>query len=160
MNNYSGFSKDLSSRFGKLVFIILAFIAALWAAQQYKPNDGNSPPDSTTHSPPPAAENPPPASELNQKLLNNPLIFTKHALCRMECRQITADEVRKVMYSGLLNNRKSDPYEQPCPTFALEGETGKYQKVLVVFAYCSDVTKVITAYPVGVQDPATCAICK
>ncbi len=72
------------------------------------------------------------------------LEYTKHAKCRMKCRQISEAEVEDVMKNGKINYRKSDLNDQPCPAYALEGYTKDNQRVRIVFAQCDNVTKVVT----------------
>ena len=70
--------------------------------------------------------------------------YTKHAKCRMDCRQISDEEVKKIMESGKINYRKSDLKDKPCPSYALEGITSDNQRVRIVFGQCDTKTKVIT----------------
>ena len=72
------------------------------------------------------------------------LEYTKHATCRMDCRQITAAEVQDIMQKGTINYRKSNVKAHPCPTYALEGYTSDNQHVRIVFGQCDKKTKVIT----------------
>ena len=74
------------------------------------------------------------------------LTFSKHARCRMECRQIDEDEIREIMEKGIINFNKSDRRDRPCPTFALQGRTSTGEKLRVIFAQCASETKVVTCY--------------
>ena len=74
------------------------------------------------------------------------LYYTKHALCRMDCRHISKEEINESMEKGIINFNKSNRYDRPCPTFAIQGETGSGEKLRVIFAQCNDETKVITCY--------------
>jgi len=51
--------------------------------------------------------------------------------------------------NGKVNMRKSDPKDQPCATYSLEGITKDNQEVRIVFADCPNQTKVITAIDLG-----------
>lgn len=73
------------------------------------------------------------------------LIYTKHAKCRMDCREISRQEVEFIRKEGKINNYKSDPKDRPCPTIAKEGRTSDGQMVRIVFAECNRETKVVTA---------------
>jgi len=73
------------------------------------------------------------------------LIYTKHAKCRMDCREISRDEVVETLEEGTWNKAKSDLNNQPCPTYVLEDRSDEGQLIRVVFAYCEDVIKVVTA---------------
>jgi len=74
------------------------------------------------------------------------LYFTKHALCRMDCRQISKNDVEDVMKEGVINLNKSDKRDKPCPTFALQSRTDGGHYLRVIFAQCTKETKVITCY--------------
>ena len=74
------------------------------------------------------------------------LYYTKHALCRMDCRQISKKDIGEIMRKGIINFNKSNRRERPCPTFALQGQTSDGEKIRVIFAQCNDETKVITCY--------------
>lgn len=74
------------------------------------------------------------------------LIYTHHALCRMDCRHISKEDVNEIMQNGIIFLNKSDLNDKPCPTFALQGFTKDNEDIRVIFAQCNDETKVITCY--------------
>jgi hypothetical protein len=74
------------------------------------------------------------------------LYYTKHALCRMDCRHISKDDIKEIMRKGIINFNRSNRRDRPCPTFALQGETSDGEKLRVIFAQCNDETKVVTCY--------------
>jgi hypothetical protein len=74
------------------------------------------------------------------------LMFTTYALCRMNCRHISREEVGEIMEKGIININKSDKYSRPCPIFALQGTTGSGEDLRVIFAQCPAETEVITCY--------------
>ena len=74
------------------------------------------------------------------------LYYTKHALCRMDCRHISKEDINEIMEKGIINFNKSNRRDRPCPTFALQGETNDGEKLRVIFAQCGDETKVVTCY--------------
>ena len=88
------------------------------------------------------------------------IIYTKHARCRMECRDISEDEVVSILESGIINESKSKEENEEadghCPTFALEGSTKDGQHVRIVFAACDKITKVVTAIDLGVEHECNC----
>ena len=84
------------------------------------------------------------------------LVYTKHAKCRMECREISREEVLESLEEGRWNKAKSDLKDQPCPTYVLEDHTSDGQLIRVVFAYCGDVVKVVTAIDLGQQHECSC----
>jgi hypothetical protein len=74
------------------------------------------------------------------------LLYTSHAMCRMDCRRISKEDINEIMEKGIINFNKSDRYDRPCPTFALQGETSDGEKLRVIFAQCDKETKVVTCY--------------
>lgn len=76
--------------------------------------------------------------------LNAHLIYTKHARCRMQCRQVDESEILEIIESGTLNKNKSNANSKPCPTIALEGTSHDNQQLRIVFAKCDDEIKVVT----------------
>jgi uncharacterized DUF497 family protein len=72
------------------------------------------------------------------------LVYTRHARCRMACRGVTEAEVEGIWRHGAVNARKSNPQDQPCPTWALEGYAADRQHLRIVFATCGNEIKVIT----------------
>jgi len=72
------------------------------------------------------------------------LKYTRHAKCRMECRQISKQEVEAIMQNGKINYNKSNISGTRCPVYALEGITADKQRVRIVFGQCDDFTNVIT----------------
>ena len=74
------------------------------------------------------------------------LTYTHHALCRMDCRQISREDINEIMEKGIINFNKSYSNDRPCPTFALQGFTSSGEDLRVIFAQCGDDTKVVTCY--------------
>ena len=88
------------------------------------------------------------------------IIYTKHARCRMDCREITEAEVEYVLAEGTINETKSEEENEEaeghCPTYALEGNTKDGQHVRIVFGACDKITKVITAIDLGKEHACNC----
>jgi hypothetical protein len=64
----------------------------------------------------------------------------------MSCRHISEGDIGQIMERGIINFSKSDQNDKPCPTFALQGQTDDGENIRVIFAQCSQETKVITCY--------------
>ena len=75
----------------------------------------------------------------------NNLIYTKHALCRMECREVRKDEIRQIIEMNKVNKNKSDYTDKPCPTLAYEGVSDDGQHLRIIIANCDNASKVVTA---------------
>ena len=74
------------------------------------------------------------------------LYYTKHALCRMDCRHISKDDITEIMEKGIINLNKSNRFDRPCPTFAVQGQTTDGEKLRIIISQCNKETKVITCY--------------
>jgi hypothetical protein len=86
-----------------------------------------------------------PSEVIHGKLQSQHLEYSRHAQCRMQCRNISESEIKEILLNGEVNYSKSQVHDKPCPSYALEGKTADGQNVRIVFAECDDVTKVITA---------------
>lgn len=73
------------------------------------------------------------------------LVFTKHAKCRMDCRNINEKEIKEIIEKGQLNKSKSgfDKKHQN-ETYALEGYSYEKQHIRVVVTPQNDGLLVIT----------------
>ncbi len=92
-------------------------------------------------------------------LLDHPrtINYTKHAKCRMECRDFTKQEVEEILENGKINFSKSNDRPGDCPTYALEGITSDGQHARMVFALCSQTTaKVITVIDLDTDHDCNC----
>lgn len=91
---------------------------------------------------------------------NQKITYTKHARCRMECREISETEVKYILATGIVNEEKSREADAEatgkCPTYALEGNTKDGQHVRIVYGACDKITKVITAIDLGKDHPCNC----
>lgn len=72
------------------------------------------------------------------------LTYTKHARCRMDCRNISEGDVLYVLANGVINKSKSDANDKPCPSLAMEGKNSGGDDLRIVFAQCDKVLKVVT----------------
>ncbi|MFK7931071.1 MAG: DUF4258 domain-containing protein [Myxococcota bacterium] len=73
-----------------------------------------------------------------------PLQFTRHGRCRMDCRHISEAEVGEILNGAGELDPSRTRHDGRCPSYALEGRTSDGQRVRIVYAGCEDRTKVIT----------------
>ena len=85
-----------------------------------------------------------------------PLIYTKHARCRMDCRHINEAEIKEVLAENNINQRKSNPDGHPCPTYAYEGYSNEHQHLRIVIAKCDNTWKVVTCIDLGNEFECDC----
>ena len=93
---------------------------------------------------------------LIEALHSNPIRYSKHAECRMDCRTISAREVTALITEGRINPAKSDLKDKPCPTLAVEGRTDDGQEIRVIYAVCESQTTVVTAIDLQNEYSCTC----
>lgn len=70
-------------------------------------------------------------------------VYSKHALCRMDCRQIDKSEVQEIWQNGVLNEKKIERSSKGV-SYPLEGVTHDGQKVRIVFAPKGDKLVIVT----------------
>ena len=76
---------------------------------------------------------------------NSPLIYTRHARCRMDCRHISEGDIREVLREGHINEAKSKQESGRCPTYAIEEDRRTDGvRLRIVFAKCDHETRVVT----------------
>ena len=83
------------------------------------------------------------------------LVYSRHAKCRMDCRQIDQEEVRDVLLTGKINFRRVEEDEQGI-TYPIEGLTKDKQYVRVVYAPKKDAIVVVTAIDLEKEWPCNC----
>jgi hypothetical protein len=86
----------------------------------------------------------------------HPLVFTKHARCRMFCRNISESEVKEIQHNGKINYSKSHSEDKPCASYAVEGDTPDGQHVRIVFGACEKETTVITCIDLETEHTCNC----
>ena len=85
-----------------------------------------------------------PSPSLLEQMAAQPLELTRHAQCRMKCRDITEAEVRQLLTDGHWVPERTRT-DGDCPSHAVEGTSADGQTLRVVYAACADRTKVVTA---------------
>ncbi|HEX5024698.1 MAG TPA: DUF4258 domain-containing protein [Agriterribacter sp.] len=91
---------------------------------------------------------------LNRQL--TPLIYTRHARCRMGCRHIDESEIREILQKGEINYKRSDLRATPDPKYALEGVTHDNQLVRIIFAPSTRGMVVITCIDLNQEWQCNC----
>ena len=84
------------------------------------------------------------------------LYFTKHARCRMKCRNISQKEVKDILANGTINYNKSNLQDPQGPTYALEGYTNDRQHVRIIFAPKQIHLTVVTVIDLDVEHECSC----
>jgi len=72
------------------------------------------------------------------------LVISKHAKCRMECRDVTKEEIKAVLKKGTINYSKTDLNDKRGPSYAVEGYGDDRQYLRIVFAPKNNKLVVVT----------------
>ncbi len=83
------------------------------------------------------------------------LVYTKHALCRMDCRHIDKEEVKDILMNGRINEQKIEENEKGI-SYPIEGFTADNQHVRIVFAPHQHEMVVVTAIDLDKDWPCDC----
>ena len=89
----------------------------------------------------------------NRNITN--IVYSKHAICRMNCRHIDESEVKEVLQKGEVNYNKIE--ESPKGrSFPLEAVTHDRQHVRIVFAPHENELVVVTVIDLDKEWPCDC----
>ena len=88
---------------------------------------------------------------------NKKIQYSRHAKCRMACRQIDETEVKEILQTGEINFDKDKTTEKGT-TYPLEGKTHDGQNVRIVFAPHNNDITVVTVIDLDTNWP--CGDCK
>ena len=97
---------------------------------------------------------PPASTGLNRNI--STLIFTAHAKCRMDCRDITKEEVKEILHKGDINYTRSNLKDERGPTYALEGYSTGKQHLRIIFAPKKNELVVVTCIDIDKEWQCDC----
>ena len=86
----------------------------------------------------------------------NRLAYSRHARCRMACREVDSTEVIEILEEGSINYRKTDTTGSRDPKFALEGRSHDGQRLRIVFAMAEMKTVVVTVIDLDQDNDCSC----
>ncbi len=87
---------------------------------------------------------------------SNRISISQHANCRMECRDITEEEIREILSDGKINYYKSSLNNEGEGTYALEGYSRDKQHLRIVFATKQNKLVVVTCIDLDKEWPCDC----
>ncbi len=139
----------------KILPVLLLIVMALIALTIKRCNNNSQPPIRTEKR---TSENSTPTSKDLSKFDRSAtnLFFTKHARCRMKCRDITQQEVKDILVNGTINYNKSDLDDPRGATYAVEGRTKDGQKVRIIFAPKKQHLTVVTVIDLELEYVCNC----
>jgi len=83
------------------------------------------------------------------------IIYSKHARCRMSCRQIDESEVKQILREGRINPEKIESSSKGV-SYPLEGRTHDGQRVRIVFAPKEKTLVVVTVIDLDKEQECDC----
>jgi hypothetical protein len=83
------------------------------------------------------------------------LVYSRHAKCRMGCRQIDKEEVQDILLNGKINFQRVEEDAEGI-TYPIEGLTQDRQYVRIVFAPKTNAIVVVTAIDLEKEWPCDC----
>ncbi len=84
--------------------------------------------------------------------------YSKHALCRMDCRHIDQSEVLDILHNGKINYNKSELEAAECKKrYAVEGYSKDNQHLRIIFVPCHTEMTVVTCIDLGKEWECSCA---
>jgi hypothetical protein len=86
------------------------------------------------------------------------LIFTAYALCRMECYNLSREDIVSIMHKGVILLNKSNRNSRPCPIYALQGRTAAGRYIRVLFEQCQASTRIIGCYDLQKETSCPCPV--
>jgi len=98
------------------------------------------------------------ASDNSGGLNRNPthIRYSKHARCRMDCRNITQNEIVDLIHRGYINYKKCNLTGDEChKRYAIEGYE-QNAKLRIIVAECGNEATVITCIDLDHDWPCTC----
>ncbi len=102
-----------------LIVLVIVFFRNIYPLVREKSGPSSQPNQNTNH-------------QLDRNI--DKLILTKHARCRMDCRDISEDEIKEILHDGKINYAKSNLNDQRGATYALEGYSNDKQHLRIIFA--------------------------
>ena len=85
------------------------------------------------------------------------LAYTGQALCVMDCRGISKEQIAEIMEKGIIHFNRSDRRARPCPIYALQGRTAGGAYIRVLFEQCPGETSVVNCYNLEEERSCSCS---
>lgn len=121
----------MNKKYFPFIALIAAFLLFIWIKKNQR-GSGNKPPVQVESGTP---------QPFVRDTTN--IIYSKHAMCRMECRNIDESEVKEILLQGELNYSRIEDGSKG-KSYPLEGMTHDRQHVRIVFAPHEDNIVVVT----------------
>ena len=113
----------MNKKYFYFIYLIAAILLLYWVKSNQHSRSGKAGFPTTTGTKAP--------QRLDRSLTE--FVYSKHALCRMDCRHIDKWEVQEIWEEGVLNEKKIEQSDKGS-SYPLEGVTHDGQRVRIVFA--------------------------
>lgn len=82
--------------------------------------------------------------------------YAQFALCRMDCENISANDITEVLRKGNVDYKYSDLTKRPCAIFTILGKSKKGIGITIVIAQCGKVVRITNCYRNDGAMPCNC----
>jgi len=86
-----------------------------------------------------------PGSVIMEELNARALIYSDLATCQMGCRNISKENIEDLLSNGEVIFSESEVHGEPCPTYAVEGETSEGRSLRIHLTKCDSTSEVVGA---------------
>ncbi len=135
----------MQKKYFPIIALVLAALFLFWVKKNQRGKSVNTPIN---------IEVPVHAKEPIDRSSSN-ILYSKHARCRMDCRQIDSSEVKEILLDGKINYEKVEE-DNKGKTIPMEGVTHDGQHVRIVFAPHENELVVVTVIDLEKEWPCNC----
>jgi len=97
-----------------------------------------------------------PGSRVMEDLARSEITYSEHAICLMDCRNISKAGIEEILSNGEVNFSDSEPRAKPCPSYAIEGTTKGGQSLRVMIFKCDSTSEVHAALNLNKSQACSC----
>ena len=98
-----------------------------------------------------------PQNRIKELILKSELVYSEHATCIMNCRNINKEDVMQILKTGEVNFDESNVHNTACPSYALEGTLSGNKKLRIIITTVDSVAEVESAIDLNLKrDSCNC----
>ncbi len=86
-----------------------------------------------------------PENRVKDLILKSEIIYSSHAKCVMNCRNINEADVMEILREGDVNFEESNTHDTPCPSYAIDGTLAGDKKIRIVITTVDSIAEIETA---------------
>ena len=99
-----------------------------------------------------------PENRIKDLIQQSELVYSSHAICVMDCRNINKEDVSKILKTGDVNYEESNIHNTSCPSYAIDGILSGNKKIRIVVTTVDSVAEVETAIDLNLKNDS--CLCK